>query len=60
MSLADNFEDILELFEIEIQPLTKITKTGGKSKSAYSVPFFLGITPNILNIPIKTQKKVKN
>lgn len=39
MSLADKFEDILELSEIEIQPLTKITKTGGKIKSAYSAPF---------------------
>lgn len=40
MSIADNFEDILELSEIEIQPLTKITKPGRKKQKCLFCPLF--------------------
>lgn len=37
-SIADNYEDILELSEIEIQPLPKITNTGRKKQKCLFCP----------------------
>lgn len=40
ISIADNYEDILELSEIEIQPLPKITYTGRKKQKCLFCPLF--------------------